>query len=256
MGLIARQTGHVLRLTIDRQDKRNALDNAVMREMTQVLKDIDEHSSVRVVVLTGAGDKAFCAGADLGGDQDVFNAQDAQPKPVYAELIRTARDLPVPMIARVNGYCLAGGMGLLAFCDMAVASADARFGLPEVKVGLFPMQVAAILTRLIPPRDFAELSLTGELIDAERALEMRLVNYVVAAEDLDAKTDWLAARVADKSPTGIRLGKRAMRAIEDQPFEAALAHMEAQVATMPLTEDAREGLAAFREKRKPQWTGK
>lgn len=257
MGLITEEQGHVLRLTIDRQDKRNALDNAVMLEMTEALEAVDHASPIRAVVLTGAGDKAFCAGADLGGgDGDVFGPGHARPTTVYADLIRAAYRLPVPMIARVNGYCLAGGMGLLAFCDMAVASANAQFGLPEVKVGLFPMQVAAVLPRLIPPRQFAEMCFTGEMISAQKALELDLVNYVVGPDELDAKVDWLVKRVTEKSPTAIRLGKHALRATESLPFEAALAHMEGQVGTMPMTEDAKEGLAAFREKRAPEWTGK
>lgn len=256
MGLIAEQDGHVLRLTIDRQEKRNALDNAVMLEMTEVLRGIDHSSPVRAVVLTGAGDKAFCSGADLGGDQDVFGPGHARPTTVYADLIRAAHNLSVPLIARVNGFCLAGGMGLLAFSDLAVASDNARFGLPEVKVGMFPMQVAAVLPRLIPERQFAEMCFTGELISAQKALDIDLVNYVVAPEQLDEKVDWLVGRIVDKSPTAIRLGKRALRVTQDAPFDAALAHMEGQVGTMPLTEDAKEGLEAFREKRAPVWTGK
>lgn len=254
-GLIVEQDGHVRTLTIDRPDKRNALNEEVMLAMTDALEGIMLDGDVRVIVLTATGDKAFCAGADLGGGESVFGPAYARPTTVFADLLRTAWNLPIPIIGRINGFCLAGGMGLLAVCDMAVASADARFGLPEVKVGLFPMQVAALMLRMIPPRRFAEMSYTGEMISADEALDYGLVNYVVDPGELDDKVAWMAARVADKSPTGIRLGKHALRAINDMSVAEALAYMEAQVSLLPLTEDAKEGLAAFREKRSPDWTG-
>lgn len=256
MSLISTQDGPVLTLTIDRPEKRNALNEEVMLSLTAALEAIDQSSGVRAIVLTASGDKAFCAGGDLGGDQDTFGPSYARPTTVYADLLRTAYRLPVPIIARVNGHCLAGGMGLLAVCDMAVASSQARFGLPEVKVGLFPMQVAALMQKMIPPRRFSELCYTGELIQADEALGYGLVNYVVAPDSLDEKVNWLVGRIIDKAPTAIRLGKHALRTIADMSVDEALAHMEAQVSILPLTEDAREGLAAFREKRAPVWTGR
>lgn len=254
--LIASQQGHVLTLTINRPAKRNALNEAVMLEMTEVLAGVKLDGDVRAVVLTGSGDKAFCAGADLGGEESVFGPSHARPTTVFADLLRTAWRLPIPLIARVNGYCLAGGMGLLAVCDMAVASSEARFGLPEVKVGLFPMQVAALMQKMIPPRTFAQMCFTGEMIGADAAFEFGLVNTVVQPDLLDSKVELLVSRVIDKSPTGIRLGKHALRQINDMSVDEALAYMEGQVSLLPLTEDAQEGLAAFREKRDPQWTGK
>jgi len=139
---------------------------------------------------------------------------------------------------------------------MAVASAEAKFGLPEVKVGLFPMQVAALMQTILPPRVFAEMCYTGEMVTAEAALAAGLVNYVVPPGELDAKTDWLAARVTDKSPLAIRRGKYALNATAGMSFEQALAHMEAQAGLMPLTEDAKEGMTAFAEKRPPVWKGR
>ena len=125
----------------------------------------------------------------------------------------------MPMIARVNGHCLAGGMGLIAMCDMAVAAEHASFGLPEVKIGLFPAQVLAVLQHLCAPRHIAELCITGEPIDARRAAEIGLVNHVAPAGELDAKTDWLVQRVVGKSPTAIRRGKAMMRAAFDMSFD-------------------------------------
>ncbi len=145
---------------------------------------------------------------------------------------------------------------MLAMCDMVVSTSKALFGLPEVKIGMFPMQVAALMQTMIPRRKFDEMCITGELISATEALEYGLVNYVIEPEELDDKVTWLVNRTINKSPTAIRRGKYALRAISDMTFEQALAHMESQIALLTLTEDANEGLAAFNEKRDPEWTGK
>lgn len=243
-------------LTIDRPEVRNALNDEVIEALTDALRRAPEDPAVRAVVITGAGDRAFCAGADLKTGARTFAFDPAQPSTSFANLLRAARACPLPLVARVNGHCLAGGMGLLAMCDMAVAASGARFGLPEVKVGLFPMQVAALLQGLIPQRKLAELCLTGEPISAPAALDMGLVSYVVEAAELDAQVRWLVARVADKSPTAIRRGKYALRAISDMTVEQALAYMEGQLVSLALTEDAAEGMLAFNEKRPPVWTGR
>lgn len=246
----------VLRLTIDRPEVRNAINEAVIVALTDALAAIDHRSPVRAVVLTGSDWQAFCAGADLTPAADSFGFGHGRLTTSYADLLRTAHGLPVPLIARVNGHCMAGGMGLLAFCDMAVAASHARFGLPETKVGLFPMQVAALLQQIIPARKFSEMCITGEPITSAEALACGLVNYVVEADALDDQVDWLLARVLDKSPTAIRRGKHALRTIAGMTFDQAITYMEGQVAILPLTEDAQEGLAAFREKRSPNWTGR
>jgi enoyl-CoA hydratase/carnithine racemase len=151
---------------------------------------------------------------------------------------------------------MAGGMGLLAMTDMAVAADHVAFGLPEVKVGVFPMQVMSLLQAIAPPRQISEWALTGEPFDADTAKAAGLLNHVVPAADLDAKVDWLVGRIADKSPTAIRRGKYAMRAIASMSFDEAIAFTESQIALLAMTEDAREGLASFAEKRKPSWPGK
>ena len=147
--------------------------------------------TIRAVVLTGAGNEAFCAGADLGADAFVFDY--ATPTNAYADLLRTARTLTVPLVARVNGACMAGGMGLLAMCDLAIAAPHAIFGLPEAKVGVFPMQVLAVLQAQVPQRCLAQLCLTGDPIDAARAREIGLVNEV--ADDLDGALERLLSRL-------------------------------------------------------------
>ena len=147
-------------------------------------------------------------------------------------------------------------MGVLGMCDMAIAADHAMFGMPEVKVGVFPMQIMAVLQRIIPSRKCYEMALTGEPIDAAEAKEIGLLNYVVPAAELDAKVEWLLGRLMDKSPTAIRKGKYAMRITEQLNFDQSAVFMEGHIGTLALTEDAEEGLKAFNEKRKPNWTGR
>ncbi len=253
--VLLERRGQAYWITLNRPNKRNALNQAMIDDIGKGYVKAHADSRVRVIVLTGVGDKAFCAGADLQPGAG-FTFDYSQPTTGYADLIRMATRATLPSIARLNGVCMAGGMGLLCMTDMAVASDHVRFGLPEVKVGVFPMQVLSLMQRLIPQRVLREWCLSGEPFGAAVAREHGLVNYVVSAAELDAKIDWLVERLVDKSPTAIRRGKAAMRAIEAMSFEQAIAYTETQIATMALTEDAREGMAAFNEKRTPRWTGR
>ena len=246
---------NVLWITINRPDKRNALNADVITGIAQGYRAAEQDPDVRVIVLTGAGDKAFCAGADLVAG-NTFSFDTAEPTTEYANLLRLAHDSRVPSIARVNGACLAGGMGLLCMTDMAVCVDSAIFGLPEVRVGLFPMQVLASLKSLVSPRTLNEWCLLGDTIDAQAACRAGLVNYVVTAKNLDEKIDGLTSRLAANSPTAIRRGKYALNHLAAMSFEDGLAFAEGQIALMAMTEDAREGLASFREKRTPTWTGR
>jgi len=168
-------------------------------------------------------------------------------------VLRSARMSTVPLIARVNGACMAGGIGLMSMCDLAVAARHAVFGLPEVKVGLFPAQVLSVLQHLIPRRKLAEMCLTGEPITSAQALEFGLVNYV--DDDVDVRLQWLLDRLLDKSPAALRRGLYTMKKIEAMAFEESMSFTESQIALFTLTGDAREGQKAFQEKRKPQWPG-
>jgi enoyl-CoA hydratase/carnithine racemase len=243
-------------VTINREAVRNALNDEVLEALTKCIRDASENSAIRAIVLTGAGNRAFCAGGDLKASSATFQFDYSRPSTSYANFIRAAHATNLPMIARVNGHCMAGGMGLLAICDMAIAVESARFALPEVKIGMFAMQVAAALRRIMPARAFAELCYCGESVTANEALSLGLLNYVVSAHDLDAKVDWLLSRVVPNSPTAIRLGKYALRATVDMTFEQSLAYMETQLSAISLTEDSREGIASFNEKRPPNWTGR
>jgi enoyl-CoA hydratase/carnithine racemase len=247
--------GSAFWITIDRPDKRNALNAAVIAGVRAGYAAAHADPDVRVIVLTGAGEKAFCAGADLQPGA-AFAFDPSQPTTDYADLLRAAHAATLPVVARVNGACLAGGIGLLCMADLAVAVDTAVFGLPEVKVGVFPMQVLSLLQRLVPRRLLLEWSLAGEPFDARAALDAGLLNHVVPADELDAKVAWLVARLADKSPTAIRRGKAALRAIASMSFDEAIAYTEGQIAILAGTEDAKEGLAAFNERRPPRWTGR
>ena len=247
--------GHAFWITINRPDKRNAINADVIAGIRAGYAAAHADAGVRVIVLTGAGDKAFCAGADLQpGKGFAFDA--ARPNLDYADLLRDAQNATLPTIARVNGVCMAGGMGLLCMTDLAVAADHVVFGLPEVKVGVFPMQVLSLLQQIAPRRLVREWALSGEPFDAAQALQAGLLNHVAPAGELDAKVDWLVARIVDKSPTAIRRGKYTMRAIEAMSFDQAIAYTESQIALLAMTEDAKEGLASFNEKRKPHWSGR
>lgn len=253
--VLLEKRGRALWITVNRSEKRNAINQAVIDGIRQGYEQAQADPQVRVIVLTGSGDKAFCAGADLRpGEGFVFDY--AKPNADYADLMRLASNSTVPSIARVNGVCMAGGMGLLCMTDMAVAVDTVRFGLPEVKVGVFPMQVLSLLQRLVPQRVLREWCFTGEPFTADEALQAGLVNHLAPAAELDAKVEWLIDRLVDKSPTAIRRGKYALRAIEAMSFDQAIAYTETQIATLALTEDAKEGLAAFNEKRAPDWPGR
>lgn len=254
--VIIEKRDQALWITINRPDKRNAINAGVVEGITSGWKQAHDDAEVRVIVLTGAGDKAFCAGADLQSTGAAFSFDFSKPNVDYADLLRLAQNSTKPSIARVNGTCMAGGMGLLCMTDMAVAADNVVFGLPEVKVGVFPMQVMSLLQEIAPRRLIAEWALTGEPFDAATAREAGLLNYVVPAAELDAKVDWLAKRLTDKSPTAIRRGKYAMRAIAAMSFDESIAYTESQIALLAMTEDAKEGLKAFAEKRKPVWPGK
>ena len=253
--LLVEQRGAVLWLTINREARRNAMSHSVLAGLQQAIDAVQTNRSILAIVITGAGSKAFCAGADLQS-ANAFTTDYSDPTGHLARVLRSAKASHIPLIARVNGACMAGGMGLMAMCDMAVSTVDAVFGLPEVKVGVFPAQVLAVLQHLIPKRKLAEMCITGEPITSAQALEIGLINHVSTEAGLDSKLQWLLDRVLDKSPAAIRRGLYTMKKVEAMAFEEAMSFTESQIALFTLTEDAKEGQKAFQEKRKPQWTGR
>lgn len=250
--------GTALWLVIDRPERRNALNDEVFAALKSAVAQSQSDDTIRSLVITGSGDRAFCSGADLSTDRSAFARELAQPRHAGADAFRTILEHPKPVIACINGACMAGGMALLAVADIAIAAEEAKFGLPEVKVGVFPMIVSALLMhRLgIADRDLCELSMIGEPIDAARALEMKLISRVVPRSELEEQTARIAEALADRSPTALRLGKAALGRMRSMAPDAALAYAEAQIRILGLSEDAQEGVRAFSEKRAPNWTGR
>jgi enoyl-CoA hydratase/carnithine racemase len=248
----------VARITMNRPESRNALSPEVMAGLDTGLARAKADTDVRVAVLTGAGDKAFCAGGDLGGSgfQGKGFTDRHHDRRAFADLFRSLNRLGKPVIARVRGHCLAGGFGLALGCDLVVASDDSSFGTPEVKRGLFPMMIMATIFRNVGRKKGLELILTGDRIDAHEALRFGLVNHVVPAEQLDAKVDELAGKIAAMSPAVVRLGRDAFYAMSDMGFDEALTYLQSMLTINVGTEDAVEGIQAFLEKRDPVWKGR
>lgn len=250
--------GPIARVTINRPERRNAMSYAVMRGLVDAMTRARHTDDVRVVVLSGAGDRAFCAGADLTGIADnVGFAAVHESRGLLADLFRAMWALGKPTIAKVRGYALAGGFGLACACDLVVAADDAVFGTPEVDVGLWPYMITVPLLRSLPPKKVLELMMTGRRVDATEAERIGFVTRVVAAADLDAAVDELATALAGKSPVVMRWGRESFyRTLEQPDADAALAYLQGMLTLTTNTDDAAEGVAAFAEKRPPRWTGR
>jgi enoyl-CoA hydratase/carnithine racemase len=249
--------GPVQWITIDRPAQRNAFNDDVLRAIAGGLESAQTDPEIRAIVLTGAGDRAFCAGGDLRSEGDgPFEVDPAQPQNAAIELFKTFERCGLPSIARVNGHALAGGLGLMCACDLAVAVDTATLGVPETGVGLFPMMILPYLQRTMSRRKLLEWCITGMRWSAQEALEADLVNYVVPADELDSKLDWLLERIVDKSPTAVRLGKLGFHALQDMTLDQAFEYAQLMLPNMARTEDAREGFLAFQEKRSPRFTGR
>ncbi|MFZ5480535.1 MAG: enoyl-CoA hydratase/isomerase family protein [Myxococcota bacterium] len=233
--------------TIDRPHVRNALDLATIDAIAAMLVD-----PARVFVLTGAGEKVFCSGADLAevaGSPE--GRRDAARR--YARLLGRISACERPVVARVNGHCLAGGMGLLLACDLAVAADDVTFSLPEAAVGMWPMMVGAYLLRTVPRKVAMELAMTGRKLTAAEAHAYGLVNRVVPRAELDGAVAELTASLLRQSPSALKLGKRAWRDALDRPLDDGLGLLAERLGDLMATEDAAEGFVAFLQKRAPEW---
>ncbi|HEY4401853.1 MAG TPA: enoyl-CoA hydratase-related protein [Acidimicrobiia bacterium] len=249
--------GSVARVTIDRPERRNAMSFGVMQGLRESLAAAKADDAVRVLVLTGAGEMAFCAGADLGSGGIADRASAAhEGRGVLAEVFRDMWALGKPTIARVRGYALAGGFGLALACDFVVAADDAQFGTPEVNVGLWPYMITVPLVRSMPPKRVLELMMTGRRVDAAEAERIGFVTRVVPVVELDAAVDELAATLASKSPLILRWGRESFYRTLDMDPDDALAYLQAMLTITSASEDTAEGVAAFAEKRAPEWKGR
>ena len=257
MTVRAERDGAVLRVVIDRPEQRNALNADVNRGLLEALQQARADDGVLVVVLTGAGDRAFCAGGDLGGMRlDGGEAALHRDRALFAEVLEGLRGLPKPVVARVNGHALAGGFGLVLACDLVVAAEQATLGTTEVHVGLWPYMITAVIVDHLGPKRALELMLTGRRIPAAEAATMGLVNRVVPAEELDAAVDEVVGGLTALSPVVLSLGKEAFGRALQMRREDALPYLGAMLGLHLRTDDAAEGVRAFLEKRPPRWTGR
>ena len=244
---------NVARLTINREAQRNAISLESVDLFSKCLDEAEADENVWVILITGSGDKAFCSGADLGGAVDGKIQQGFKS---YAKLITRLSSYPKPVVARINGACMAGGMGLMLACDIVIAKNDAKFGTPEVNVGFWPMMIGALIYRNVLRKKAMEMILLGERLTADQALSMGLITRAVQPDKLDEEVNKILKSLAAKSPIGMKIGKEAFYAMADMPFEEAVDFLSGKIAEVAATEDAREGITAFIEKRKPQFQGK
>jgi len=233
----------VATVTLNRPDQRNALNGELLAALVEAMKSARDDDAVRAVVLTGAGDKVFCAGADLGGfaaDAPLVDKHFASD--TFLEFFRLMPRLGKPSLCAANGHVLAGGMGLALSCDLLIAKEGARFGTPEINVGAFPYMIMSIIYRNVPRKKVNEMMLLGEQISGEQAVEYGLANKVVPADEFDAAL--------------MRLGHDAMYRQQDMALDDALEFLRSQLSLTFTTEDIQEGVKAFFEKREPEWKGR
>jgi enoyl-CoA hydratase/carnithine racemase len=245
----------LLLVTLSNPARRNAIGPRMVNELLYVLADAADDPAVRTVVLTGEG-SAFCAGGDFAQMTGGSDEGELAPRGDYADLMLAMDASPKPIIAKVNGHAMGGGLGLVAGSHFAVATLEAKLGTPEIDVGLFPMMIMAVLRRHVSRRRLVQMMLFGEKLGALEAVSIGLVNRAVPAEELDAAVSEVAERIAEKSPLTVRLGLEAMAAQDDLALEDALPLLRGRLGACLGTDDAREGLMAFLEKRKPVWTGR
>lgn len=252
------QRGAALWLTINREDRRNALNGAVLSGLKRGLEEASGDPAVRAIVITGVGDRAFCAGGDLKPDanDDPFRTDPSQLDHPVAQVMAAISNSSVPVVARVNGHALAGGFGLVCACDFAVVVDHAKLGVPEARVGIFPMMILPSMLRVLSRRKLLELCVTGEPMTAAEALVHGVANHVVPAAELDSRVESVIASIVKSSPTAIRLGRRAIAMMDSLSLAQSLEYAQRVLPQMARTEDAREGFRAFNEKRSPVWTGR
>jgi enoyl-CoA hydratase/carnithine racemase len=249
--------GRVATVTLNRPEQRNPLGARMLRELATALRWCQAEEEARVVVLTGAGDRAFCAGADLGSfggemsDLELFRSRD-----LFVDLFLLMADLGKPIVGRINGHALAGGFGLACSCDIVVAVDTATFGTTEINVGIWPMMIQAILSRSIPRKVLLEMEMLGDRWTATQLQAAGVINRVVPRDQLDSTVAQIAGALAKKSPAAMRLGRDSFYRQQDMDFRAALHYLHGQFLVLSKTDDAKEGIKAFFEKREPDFKGR
>ena len=243
-------------ITLNRPEVHNAFNEVMIAELTEVFKEISEDEQVRVVVLTGEG-KSFSAGADLNWMKKMINfsyEQNLDDSLKLAELFYLMYSLPKPIIAKVNGAAIGGGTGLVAVCDIAIASEKAKLSLSEVKLGLVPACISPYVIRKVGEGRCREFFLTGERLTAKRAEELGLVNRAVPPEELDQAVAQKAAQLVSSGPEALAMCKELLKNVPGMDFERAKTYTADMIASMRISDEGQEGMNAFLEKRKPKWT--
>ena len=247
----------VATLTLNRPEQRNALSPQLLGELVDALRGARDDQRVKAVVLTGAGDKVFCAGADLGGfAAEVPLLEKHLANDLFLDYFRLMPRLGKPSLCAANGHVLAGGLGLALCCDLVIAREGITFGTPEINVGAFPYMIMAIIYRNVPRKRVNEMLLLGERISADQAVDFGLANKVVAADQFDQAVREWAEKLASKSPLLMQRGHDAISRHQDMALDAALEFLRSQLSLTLSTEDVVEGVSAFFEKREPQWKGR
>jgi len=248
--------GHVATVTLNRPDQRNPLSATMLRDLTSAFRWCQQEPDVRVVVLTGAG-RVFCAGADLTSfDGEMSGLEKFRSRDLFVDLFVLMAELGKPIVGRINGHALAGGLGLASSCDILVTVDTATFGTPEINVGIWPMMIQAILSRNIPRKVLLEMEMLGQRMTAMQLQSLGVVNRVVPHEQLDSTVSEIAGELAKKSPVAMRLGRDSFYRHQDMDFRAALHYLHGQFLLVSQTEDSREGIKAFFEKREPDFKGR
>jgi enoyl-CoA hydratase len=244
---------NVAKITIDDPERRNPLSNSEMESVTKAIlrAGADEHA--RVVVLTGAGDRAFSAGGDLRAGFVDEPLTGHQSRSALVDLFAAMRRNPKPIVGRVNGVALGGGFGVAAACDITISADHAKFGTPEIDLGLWPMMISTVLLPLVPRKVLLEMMMTGRVFSAEEAKQLGIVNKVVTGVKLDTAVAETVALLLTKSSGALALGKESFYAMVDMDTDTALDHLHMGLTALARTEDAAEGVAAFLEKRDPEW---
>jgi enoyl-CoA hydratase/carnithine racemase len=252
--VLVERSGPIARVTLDRPERRNPLSLQMMREATAAIRALGEDPSCGVVVVTGSG-PALSAGHEIGEMIDRTLEQEREVFETCVEFMESIQAIRQPVIAEVQGHAIAAGCQLVATCDLAVTVDSARFGTPGVRIGLFCSTPMVAVSRSIGRKRALQMLLTGETIDAATAVEWGLVNEAVPAQELRARVDELATRIADASPLTLEIGKQAFYRQIDLPQDEAYREMAETMATNAVTCDAQEGMSAFLDKRTPHWRG-
>ncbi len=252
--VISKLDAGILTLTINRPEQRNSLNGAVLGGLLRAFHQATDDRMVRVVTITGSGDKVFCAGADLKSALSEGQGTAEFSASGYRELLLAIRQCPKPTVALAHGHALAGGMGLLLACDLALACDDVYFSTPEIQVGMFPMMVLALLYRHLGRKKATEVLLLGERVTAASALSLGIVNQVYPRAKFDVAAIEYVRKLASKSGSILRLGKQAIREIEDRGLHEDLDYLESMLSRVMSTADSKEGMRAFLEKRPPVWS--